>query len=66
MISITKLLFSTEYFGDTLRYSEDSRGTRHGVTNGAGPVVVWNSTRTAILHVGTVIWSRMQSVIKVN
>ncbi len=50
MISITKLLFSTEYFGDSLRYSEDSRGAIHGVTEGMGPVVVWNSTRTCNLR----------------
>lgn len=50
MISITKLLFSTEYFGDSLRYSEDSRGALHGVTSSAGPVVVWNSTRTCNLR----------------
>lgn len=50
MISITKLLFSTEYFGDSLRYSEDSRGAMHGVTRNAGPVVVWNSTRTCNLR----------------
>jgi len=50
MISITKLLFETEYFGDSLRYSRNSRGALHGVTNGAGPVVVWNCTRTCNLH----------------
>ncbi|MDR3289250.1 MAG: putative heme d1 biosynthesis radical SAM protein NirJ1 [Peptococcaceae bacterium] len=49
MISVTKLLLETEYFGDSLRYSQDSRGARHGVTSGAGPVVVWNSTRTCNL-----------------
>jgi len=50
MISVTKLLFSTEYFGDSLRYNQDSRGAIHGVTSGAGPVVVWNSTRTCNLR----------------
>lgn len=49
MISVTKLLFSTEYFGDSLRYTKGSRSARHGVTEGAGPVVVWNSTRTCNL-----------------
>ncbi|CUH94842.1 hypothetical protein P22_0908 [Propionispora sp. 2/2-37] len=49
MISVTKLLFATDYFGDSLRYNPTSRGTRHGVTSGAGPVVVWNSTRTCNL-----------------
>ncbi|CQR70684.1 Antilisterial bacteriocin subtilosin biosynthesis protein AlbA [Sporomusa ovata DSM 2662] len=49
MISVTKLLFSTEYFGDSLRYNQNSKGARHGVTCDAGPVVVWNSTRTCNL-----------------
>lgn len=49
MISVTKLLFQTEYFGDTLRYNKHSPGARHGVTSGAGPVVVWNSTKTCNL-----------------
>ncbi|MDR3270904.1 MAG: putative heme d1 biosynthesis radical SAM protein NirJ1 [Peptococcaceae bacterium] len=50
MISVTKLLFDTEYFGDSLRYSQGSQGARHGVTHDAGPVVVWNSTRTCNLR----------------
>jgi len=50
VISVTKLLFSTEYFGDSLRYSQDSKNARHGVRVGAGPVVVWNSTRTCNLR----------------
>lgn len=49
MISVTKLLFATDYYGDTLRYSEDSRAAKHGVRVGAGPVVVWNSTKTCNL-----------------
>lgn len=49
MISVTKLLYNTEYFGDTLRYSRQSRGALHGTTIGSGPVVVWNSTRTCNL-----------------
>lgn len=50
MISVTKLLFSTDYFGDGLRYNQNSHGARHGVTNGSGPVVVWNSTKTCNLR----------------
>jgi len=50
MISVTKLLFDTEYFGDSLRYNQDSSQARHGATAGSGPVVVWNSTRTCNLH----------------
>lgn len=49
MISLTKLLFNTEYFGDSLRYSKGSKGSMHGTTTGSGPVVVWNSTRTCNL-----------------
>ena len=49
MISVTKLLFSKEFYGDSLRYSKASRGARHGVTSGVGPVVVWNSTKTCNL-----------------
>ncbi|MDA8227079.1 MAG: putative heme d1 biosynthesis radical SAM protein NirJ1 [Desulfitobacterium hafniense] len=49
MISVTKLLYETEYFGDSLRYSNGSKGAIHGTTAGHGPVVVWNSTRTCNL-----------------
>lgn len=49
MISLTRLLFNEEYFGDSLRYSTDSRGAVHGAASGMGPVVVWNSTRTCNL-----------------
>lgn len=49
MISVTKLLFATEYYGDALRYTENAKLARNGVREGAGPVVVWNSTRTCNL-----------------
>ena len=49
MISVTKLLCDTEFFGDSLRYSPGSRGQVDGATEGHGPVVVWNSTRTCNL-----------------
>lgn len=49
MISVTKLLFDTEYFGDSLRYNKDSHGARNGTTTLSGPVVVWNSTKTCNL-----------------
>lgn len=45
MISITKLIGGIQYFGDTLRYSEDARFSPHGTGRGRGPVVVWNCTR---------------------
>ncbi|MEA4901151.1 putative heme d1 biosynthesis radical SAM protein NirJ1 [Desulfitobacterium sp.] len=50
MISVTKLLFNTEYFGDSLRYSVHSQGAKNGTTLESGPVVVWNSTRTCNLR----------------
>ena len=49
MISVTKLLFATEYFGDSLRYTDKAHKARNGVREGMGPVVVWNSTRTCNL-----------------
>lgn len=49
MISVTKLLFSTDYFGDSLRYTKGAAAAKHGVREGSGPVVVWNSTRTCNL-----------------
>jgi Fe-coproporphyrin III synthase len=49
MISVTKLLFATDYFGDSLRYTEKAHTMRNGAADGVGPVVVWNSTRTCNL-----------------
>ncbi|EEG77743.1 putative heme d1 biosynthesis radical SAM protein NirJ1 [Dethiobacter alkaliphilus] len=49
MIGVTKLLCGAEHYGDQLRYSNCSRGAMHGTTHGAGPVVVWNCTRTCNL-----------------
>jgi len=49
VISVTKLLCGTDYFGDSLRYSSEARNQAHGATSGHGPVVVWNSTRTCNL-----------------
>lgn len=49
MISVTKLLFAAEYFGDSLRYTDNAHKARNGVREGMGPVVVWNSTRTCNL-----------------
>jgi len=50
MISVTKLLCGTDYFGDSLRYSRSSKEQVHGTTRGYGPVVVWNCTRTCNLN----------------
>lgn len=50
MISVTKLLFAREYFGDSLRYTSDACKVRNGTREGVGPVIVWNSTRTCNLQ----------------
>ena len=49
MISVTKLLFAREYFGDRLRYTKSAHSVRNGAAEGVGPVVVWNSTKTCNL-----------------
>ena len=48
MISVTKLLFAREYFGDRLRYTRSHN--KNGAADGMGPVVVWNSTKTCNLR----------------
>ena len=50
MISVTKLLFARNYYGDALRYTQSARQVRNGTAEGIGPVVVWNSTRTCNLR----------------
>lgn len=49
MISITKLLCDSDNFGDSLRYVKGASNQKHGVSNGKGPVVVWNCTKTCNL-----------------
>ena len=49
MISLTKLLLGKENYGDSLRYRKDSSQQFHGTSNGRGPVVVWNATRSCNL-----------------
>ncbi|MGF7185587.1 putative heme d1 biosynthesis radical SAM protein NirJ1 [Desulfitispora alkaliphila] len=49
MISITKFLLGTSNFGDTLRYKKGAKNTVHGTSDGYGPVVAWNMTRTCNL-----------------
>ena len=49
MISVTKLLFGTEYRGDELRYRPGAAEMKHGTGEGRGPVVVWNMTRACNL-----------------
>ncbi len=50
MISVTKLLFAREYFGDSLRYTKNAHRMKNGASEGIGPVVVWNSTKTCNLR----------------
>ena len=49
MISVTKLLFARNYFGDNLRYTTNAHKMKSGAAEGIGPVVVWNSTKTCNL-----------------
>jgi putative heme d1 biosynthesis radical SAM protein NirJ1 len=49
MISITKLLCGSAYFGDQLRYHESSHENQNGTTGDFGPVVVWTSTKACNL-----------------
>lgn len=48
MISVTKLLFARDYYGDRLRYTRSHNP--NGAADGIGPVVVWNSTKTCNLR----------------
>ncbi|WP_026477227.1 putative heme d1 biosynthesis radical SAM protein NirJ1 [Alkaliphilus transvaalensis] len=50
MISLTKFLVGTEYFGDSLRYKHGAKNNPHGTSSGNGPVVAWNMTRTCNLN----------------
>lgn len=49
MISFSRLLLGEEYFGDSLRYHPKSYAQNNGTTEGKGPIVVWNCTRTCNL-----------------
>lgn len=49
MLSLTRLLTGDTYFGDSLRYDKKSKNAIHGVSEGRGPVVSWNYTRTCNL-----------------
>ncbi|MDD3654604.1 MAG: putative heme d1 biosynthesis radical SAM protein NirJ1 [Desulfotomaculaceae bacterium] len=50
MISITRLLGGTGYYGDSLRYHTGVRNQTNGAIAGRGPVVVWNCTRSCNLQ----------------
>lgn len=49
MLSLTKMLTGDIYYGDELRYTPESKNQKHGVSEGRGPVVAWNYTRTCNL-----------------
>lgn len=49
MIGVTKLLCGSENFGDRLRYARTVKSQINGDSEGFGPVVVWNCTRTCNL-----------------
>ncbi|MFZ5644017.1 MAG: putative heme d1 biosynthesis radical SAM protein NirJ1 [Bacillota bacterium] len=50
MISVSRLLYGMENFGDSLRYNHGVRGQTAGAVSGFGPVVVWNITRACNLR----------------
>jgi len=50
MISVTKLLGGPSYFGDELRYDNQSAQQTTGALPGGGPVVAWNATKTCNLE----------------
>jgi radical SAM protein with 4Fe4S-binding SPASM domain len=47
---VTKLLGGASYFGDRLRYHNQSATQTTGTGPGSGPVVVWNATKTCNLE----------------
>ena len=50
MLAVSHLLTDVSSYGDSLRYTRRSVGHRSGTHKGAGPVVVWNVTRTCNLR----------------
>ncbi len=50
MISFSKLLLGSEYYGDTLRYHKSAKNYQKGTTRGHGPIVVWNCTKACNLR----------------
>ncbi|KHD37106.1 Fe-S oxidoreductase [Clostridium acetobutylicum] len=50
MIGISKLLCSSESYGDKLRYVKEARNQKNGATSNLGPVVVFNCTKTCNLR----------------
>lgn len=50
MIRVTKLLYDTECYSDSLLHSEEAMGLGQGTRKDAAPAVVWNTTRTCNLN----------------
>jgi len=50
MISFTRLLCGSSYYGDQLRYTSDASRGIHGTSPGRGPVVIWNMTQSCNLN----------------
>ncbi|MGI6128276.1 MAG: radical SAM protein, partial [Planifilum sp.] len=50
MLAVSHLLADVSSYGDSLRFTSRSAGHRSGTHKGAGPVVVWNVTRTCNLR----------------
>ena len=49
MLSLTKMLTGEAYYGDELRYTNHAHAQKNGVSEGRGPVVAWNYTRSCNL-----------------
>jgi len=49
MLNLSKLLIDSSHYGDKLRYSKHSKGTKKGTRDDMGPIVVWNCTRACNL-----------------
>jgi len=50
LISITRLLCGSEYYGDQLRYCNGAGKEIYGTSPGNGPVVIWNITQSCNLN----------------
>ena len=49
MLNLSKLLIDSSHYGDKLRYSKHSKGTKKGTRDDMGPIVVWNCTKACNL-----------------
>lgn len=55
MISVTKLLFAREYFGDSLRYTKTAHSMRNGAGEGWGQWWSGTQPRLVILNASIAI-----------